>query len=193
MGTERDSVNRDEREAQWTAWMRAAVLGDEVAYRALLQALAMWLRTVMRNRLAGAGAEGDVEDAVQETLLAIHLKRHTWRREELVGPWVAAIARNKLVDQIRRRGRRAELPLDDLLADTLEARTDEEPSTSHDLASAMADLNERQRAIVHLVAIEGHSSRDAAQRLGITEGALRVALHRTLRAMAQRLERQVKR
>jgi RNA polymerase sigma-70 factor (ECF subfamily) len=130
---------------------------------------------------------------VQETLLAIHLKRHTWRREELVGPWVAAIARNKLVDQIRRRGRRAELPLDDLLADTLEARPDEEPSTSHDLARAMADLNERQRVIVQLVAIEGHSSRDAAQRLGITEGALRVALHRTLRAMAQRLEGQLRR
>lgn len=179
-------MNPDQREAQWATWMRSALAGDEAAYRQLLMALAVWLRGLVRRRLSQAGGEGDVEDAVQETLLAIHLKRHTWRSEDRVGPWAAAIARNKLVDQFRRHGRRAELPLDDLLMDSLEGEAGDGPATGHDVARAMSDLDERQRRILQLVAIEGHSSREAAQHLGMTEGALRVALHRTLRALAQR-------
>lgn len=182
-------MNPDSREAQWAAWMHLAIAGDSAAYQDLLQALARWLRVIVRSRaLRTGGGETEVEDAVQETLLAIHLKRHTWRRGEPVGPWVAAIARNKLVDQLRRRNRRAELPLDDLLESQLADAADEaDASAGHDVARVLESLDGRQRQIVQLVAIEGHSSREAAGRLGMTEGALRVALHRSLRALAERL------
>ncbi len=183
-------MNLELREAQWCAWMRTALSGDEAAYRQLLEALAAHLRTTTRMRLARAGCgDLEVEDVVQETLLAIHLKRHTWRVSDPIGPWISAIGRNKLIDVLRRRGRRAEQPIDDILEATLEAEC-EEPGDSVDVARVLSGLPERQRDIVRLVSIEGHSAREAAQQLGMTEGALRVALHRSLRALALMLKEQ---
>ena len=184
-------MDQTEREAQWATWMRAAIGGDEPAYRRLLESLASRLRITVRHRcrLMGAG-DVDVEDIVQETLLAIHLKRHTWRSSEQVSPWVATISRNKLVDVLRRRGRRAELPLDDV--DEPEApQVAEDSSAGHDVTRLLEHLDDRQRSIVRMVSIEGHSSRTAAQALGMTEGALRVALHRSLRSLALLLRNNV--
>src|SRR5436853_548694 len=74
---------------EWAGLMRAANAGDAMAYRRLLQALAPTLRSAARRRLARAGAsESDAEDVVQETLLAIHLKRHTWIEADPIGPWI---------------------------------------------------------------------------------------------------------
>ena len=56
----------------------------------------------------------DVDDVVQETLLAVHLKRHTWDQSKPLLPWVRAVARNKLIDNLRRRGRGTHLPIDDV-------------------------------------------------------------------------------
>jgi RNA polymerase sigma-70 factor, ECF subfamily len=168
--------------------MRAAIAGDEGSYRLLLESLSKHLRTTTRMRLARAGSgDRDVEDVVQETLLAIHLKRHTWRATDPIGPWIAAIARNKFIDVLRRRGRRAELPIDDELEATLAAET-QESGVSLDVERVLSGLGERQREIIRMVSIEGHSARVAADRLGMSEGALRVALHRCLRTLAASLK-----
>jgi RNA polymerase sigma factor (sigma-70 family) len=173
-------VDHNARQAQWATWMRAAIGGDEAS-------LAGSLRATARMRLLRAGcAEVDAEDVVQETLLAIHLKRHTWRPAEPIGPWIAAISRNKLVDILRRRGRRAELPLDDVVEAGLEAPSDDS-AAGHDVARVLEGLDERQRRMVQLVSIEGRSAREAAGVLGMSEGALRVALHRCLKALALQL------
>ena len=176
-----------ERELQWVAWMRAATAGDEPAYRQLLESLAEHLRRTVRYRVARMG-QGDleVEDIVQETLLAIHLKRHTWRSGEPVSPWVAAISRNKTIDVLRRRGRRCESPLDEADDADLTVRDAAEEGTGQDLERVLGALDERARRIVQLVSIEGHSSRTAAQKVGMSEGALRVALHRSLKTLAAR-------
>ena len=70
--------------------MTAALAGDAEAYRALLEDIARRLRAMLARRFDHNLPE--LEDIVQESLLAIHLKRHTWVQGELVGPWVAAIA-----------------------------------------------------------------------------------------------------
>jgi RNA polymerase sigma-70 factor, ECF subfamily len=184
-------VELTEREMRWARWMQQAMAGDESAYRLLLESLASQLRSTVRQRFARFGSgDGDVEDVVQETLLAIHLKRHTWRVAEPIGPWVHAICRNKLVDTLRRRGRRQELPFDEEL-DAMESVPADEPDigTSRDVAVLMDGLNDRQRDIVRMVSIEGHSARSAAGKLGMSEGAVRVALHRSLRLLAQKLRR----
>jgi RNA polymerase sigma-70 factor (ECF subfamily) len=180
-------VEQAERELQWAGWMRSAAEGNEAAYRMLLQSLAGHLRRLVRYRLARIG-QGDleVEDIVQETLLAIHLKRHTWRPNEPVSPWVAAISRNKTIDVLRRRGRRAEFPLDETSEAELAISDQQSENVGPDLQRVLGTLDERSRRIVQLVSIEGHSSRDAAERVGISEGALRVALHRSLKALAAR-------
>ena len=98
-----------DRERTWAEWMRAANAGDEIAYRRLLEALAPLLRQVVLRGFTRTGfGNCDVEDVVQETLLAIHLKRQTWDEHEAITPWVTAIARHKLIDSLRRRGRHRE-------------------------------------------------------------------------------------
>ena len=164
--------------------MRAANRGDQGAYRRVLEGLAPLLRSLARRGFSryGVGAE-EVEDIVQETLLALHLKRHTWDERQPLLPWVRAIARNKLVDNLRRRGRQQEVPIDDL-APALAHDAEPAASAGLDAGRLLASLNERQRDIVHAVSIEGASAAEVGRRLGMTEGAVRVALHRALRSLA---------
>jgi RNA polymerase sigma-70 factor (ECF subfamily) len=127
--------------------------------------------------------ESRAAPVVQETLLAIHLKRQTWNEDEAITPWVTAIARHKLIDSLRRRGRHVELPIDDLI-DVLPAEIATEGLSSRDAERLLSVLKGRQRDVVHAISIEGISAREAADRFGISEGAVRVALHRGLSALA---------
>jgi RNA polymerase sigma-70 factor, ECF subfamily len=164
--------------------MRAAIDGDGTAYRRLLQSLAHSLRAATRRGFAQAGAAlNDVEDVVQETLLAIHLKRHTWDASQPLGPWVRAIARHKLIDALRRRGRRIEVPIETVL-DVLPAEEPRSDLDRQDAVRLVDGLRGRQQAIVRAISIEGQSIRAVAGRLGMNEGAVRVALHRGLKALA---------
>lgn len=172
------------REEEWAALMRAAIGGDATAYRQLLALLSQGLRGATRRGFAQAGAAlNDVEDVVQETLLAIHLKRHTWDMEQPLGPWVRAIARHKLIDALRRRGRRIEVPIDSVL-DFLAAEEPRSDLDRQDAERLINGLNGRQQAIVRAISVEGKSIREVAERLGMKEGAVRVALHRGLKALA---------
>lgn len=172
------------REEEWAIWMRAAISGDAVAYRRFLGSVTRSLRAMARRRIARAGlAVGDAEDVVQEVLLAIHLKRHTWDQSRPIGPWISAIARNKFIDSLRRRGARADVPIENVV-ETLAAEEKEEGLGQHDLDRLLGRLRGRQRDIVRLVSMEGVSARQTAERLHMSEGAVRVALHRALRALA---------
>ncbi len=173
-----------DREQIWAGWMRAANAGDEIAYRRLLEVLAPFLRPIVRRGFASAGfGNSDVEDVVQETLLAIHLKRQTWDQDQAITPWVRAIARHKVIDSLRRRGQHVELPIDDLL-DVLSADPETEHLSSRDAERLLSILRGRQRDVVRAISIEGMSTREAADRFRISEGAVRVALHRGLSALA---------
>jgi RNA polymerase sigma-70 factor (ECF subfamily) len=164
--------------------MRAAIAGDEASYRKLLEDLSRMLRGIVRRGFAGVGvARDDVEDVVQDVLLAIHLKRHTWDPAMPLGPWLLAIARNKMIDDLRRRGRRPEIPLD-LTQFDIEGGDQQASIDAHDVSRVLNGLSERNREIVQAISIDGHSARDVADRLGMTEVAVRVALHRSLKALA---------
>lgn len=162
--------------------LRAANGGDEAAYAAFLRAVAPIVRGVARSRAAGLGS-GAIEDIVQETLLAIHRKRHTWREEMPVRPWLYAIVRHKVVDALRQRGRRATLPIDDF-AETLPAPDEPDPLDRRDAERAIARLDPRSARIVREIGFEGRSIAETAGALGMSDGALRVALHRALRRLA---------
>lgn len=165
--------------------MRAAIAGDDVAYRKLLAALAPVIRSACRSGFARFGVEpNDAEDVVQETLLALHLKRHTWQQSQPLTPWVLAIARNKLIDHLRKGGRAVKVPIDEVI-DTLEAETDEQVIDGQEVSYMLDALPERQRSIVQAVTLEGRPIKDVAMRLNMKEVAVRVALHRSLKAMAQ--------
>lgn len=164
--------------------MRQANSGDAAAYRRLLETLAPRLRAMARRGLArtGRGSE-DAEDIVQETLLAIHLKRHTWDERQPLEPWVRAIAHHKLVDVLRRQGFREHVDIADY-ADVLSDGTDGRVTEEIDRARLVAALPERQRQVVEGVSLEGRCAREVGERLGMTEGAVRVTLHRACKSLA---------
>ena len=128
----------------------------------------------------------EAEDVVQETLLAVHLKRQTWDETQPLLPWVRAIAQNKLIDNLRRRGRRVHVPLEDVCDLREEPASGGDPAAMNgvDAERLLALLNGRQRDIVLAISIQGASAREVAGRLGTTEGAVRVALHRALKSLA---------
>ena len=135
--------------------------------------------------LGMVGNPFDAEDIVQEVLLAIHLKRHTWDPGRPIGPWIAAIARNKAIDTLRRRGRHIEIPIEEVI-DHLPAEQAVGSADAQDLDRMMGTLNGRQRDIIRSISLSGASIREVADRLEMTEGAVRVALHRALKALAAR-------
>src|ERR1700752_5343918 len=107
--------------------MRSAISGDDAAYHRLLKAVTPVLRAAARRGLARAGQPIDqAEDIVQDILLAVHLKRHTWDANAPFAPWLFAIARNKLIHALLPRGRRVFVNIDDsseTLADAPPAET----------------------------------------------------------------------
>jgi RNA polymerase sigma-70 factor (ECF subfamily) len=164
--------------------MRLARQGNEDAYRQLLGRVSVWLRSVVRRGLTTAGrGAADCEDVVQETLLAMHLKRDTWDETQPIEPWLRAIARHKLVDHLRRRGFRDHVSIDDQ-ADWLAAPGEPDGDARTDSRRLLESLPERQRRIVEEISLEGRRAGEVAVRLGMTEGAVRVALHRALKTLA---------
>src|SRR5580692_3350486 len=120
--------------------MRSANAGDGVAYHRLLKSVTPVLRAAARRGLARAGQAVDqAEDIVQEILLAVHLKRHTWDADAPFAPWLFAIARNKLIDALRRRGRRVFVNVDDFAETLAEEPAAEAPST-REVATQLASL-----------------------------------------------------
>jgi RNA polymerase sigma factor (sigma-70 family) len=163
-------------------WMRAALAGDADAYRKFLHSVAPYVRALARSRCRRLGVENEAEDIVQEVLLTIHLKQATWDRSRGIGPWISAITRNKIVDALRRRGRRIDVPIEDVL-NTIPS---EEPSPEilpRDIDVLIGKLSSHQQEIVRSISIDGVSIRDTAERFKMTEGAVRVSLHRALKAL----------
>jgi len=172
-------------EAELAGLLRAAIGGDEAAYADFLRRAAAVVRHFARRRIVQGGV--DPEDVVQETLLAIHLKRHTWREDAPVLPWLYAIARFKLIDAFRRRGRRIEVDIEEV-AGTLQQPV-AETASERDIERALGGLPPGQRSVVSSISVEGRSIGETAAKLGLSETAVRVALHRGLAAIARRFGR----
>jgi len=181
-----------EREGRWRSLMTAAQAGDAAAYDALLRELLPHLRGFVHRRLFDREA---VEDVVQTIFLSLHRARHTYRSERPFGPWLHAIARNAVVDQLRARGRRPqELSLGDDGVPEPRAPLAEPPaegvaSLSPELAGALAELPSSQREAVELIHVEGLSVAEAAAQVGVSRGALKVRAHRGYKALRARLGR----
>ena len=161
--------------------------GDATAYREFLQKLSAHLRAFLGKRLFGWPDE--VEDLVQECLLAMHNQRHTYQSDQPLTAWVHAIARYKMIDLLRAKSVREDLhdPLDDDLAVFAESAT-EASDAKRDLGGLLQTLPERQRLPIVHVKIEGLSVAETASLTGMSESAVKVGIHRGLKALAARLK-----
>jgi RNA polymerase sigma factor, sigma-70 family len=137
---------------------------------------------------SGAGRQpvDQSEDIVQDILLAVHLKRHTWDANAPFAPWLFAIARNKLIDALRRRGRRVFVNVDDF-AETLPSEPVAETASASEVAAQLKTLPARQREVLQSIAVDSASIKDTAAKFAMSEGAVRVALHRGLASLTAKL------
>jgi RNA polymerase sigma-70 factor (ECF subfamily) len=167
-------------ESKLKALMVASLDGNSRAYQALLRLCAERLRAYYRRRLGGH--ESEVEDLVQETLIAIHRKRASYDPALPFTAWLHGIARYRLIDHFRREYRRATLPLDEGLEPADESAVDA-ILAEIDVSSLLARLSQKQADAIRLTRIEGHSVRDAAEISGQSEPSIKVNVHRGIQRL----------
>lgn len=168
----------------------AGLGGDTAIYRQFLKDMSAHLRAFLRRRLMAY--PDDVEDLVQETLLALHTQRHTYRPEIPLTAWAHAIARYKLIDFLRARSTREALhdPIDDEMELVASSDTDA-AMARRDLNMLLNTLPDRHRLPIVHVKLQGLSVAEAAQLTGMSESAVKVGVHRGLKALAARLKTDV--
>jgi RNA polymerase sigma-70 factor (ECF subfamily) len=172
-------------EAELKALMLATQRGDAAAYRALLAKLVPRLRAYYKRRIIGAGrGVEEAEDLLQETLLAVHLKRDTYDPDQLFTPWLHAIARYKLIDHLRsNKMSRMDVPIDDH-QDLMAADDHASTEGTHDMAKLLGRLPRKTRQAIEAVKLEGKSVAEAAARYGMSESNVKISIHRGLKALA---------
>ena len=175
-----------DREAELRDLMGRGLDGDRAAWRALLIAMRDALTPFYRKRLGGCPA--DTDDLVQECLIALHTKRATFDRSASFTAWAYAIARYKLIDYLRRRGRTPSAPLEGA-ASLFAEHTVEDGAIRRDVSKLLAILPPRQRRLIEDVRIGGYTFAEAAARNGLTEGAAKVSVHRSMKVLASSVSR----
>jgi RNA polymerase sigma-70 factor (ECF subfamily) len=173
----------------WGQLLARANAGDARAYSQFLKTITPVLRGIVRARAAGL-EDTTREDILQEVLIAVHLKRNTWQDGSPARPWVYAIARYKVVDAYRARGSKIDLPIDDF-ADELAAVPVADPTEATDMEKVIDLLDPRAAEIVRMIGLRGATTEETGQAMGMTEGAVRVALHRALKALAALRKRHI--
>ena len=173
-------------EPELHALMLAGLDGDAAAHRSLLERLSTQLRSYFKGQLNRIGrGPVEAEDLVQEALLAIHTRRHTYDPSQPFTPWVYAIARYKFVDYLRRaQVSRNDLPIED--TEEIASREDRgNVESSLDLGRLMAGLPPKMRQAIQAVKLDGLSVSEAAAQCGMSESNVKVSVHRGLKAMAR--------
>lgn len=166
----------DRRSERWGRLMVAAQAGESDAYDRLLRELDTWLRGFYARRLPGSAAE----DAVQDTLLAIHHKRHTYDPSRPFGAWFMAIARYKWIDRVRDASRfitlslDAEIPVEDHGESTISAAA---------LDNLLGRLKPAQASVIRLVKLRGLSIAHASGATGQSAALVKINIHRGLKKL----------
>ena len=172
-------------EAQLHAvWLKAKA-GDAISYSLLLHELSRHLRSFLKRRLQTRSH--DVEDLVQEVLLAVHQKRHTYQSDQPLTAWVYAIARYKLIDHLREYARRESQHED--IDDWQDELWGYDPSQASDskgmLTSMLSELPDKQRLPIELTKREGRSVAESALLTGQSEASIKVNIHRGLKDLKE--------
>lgn len=175
-----------ESEHKLRALLVSGLAGDAAAYHDFLKALSAHLRAYFRRRLSQRMDE--VEDLVQEVLIAVHNRRHTYQSDQPLTAWVHAIARYKLIDMLRAHSSRG--ALNDSLDDELEvfAVADiDAADAKRDLGKLLSTLPDKQRLPIVHVKVEGLSVVETAILTGMSESAIKIGVHRGLKALAAKI------
>lgn len=179
---ERGAAGAEAPQDEWGGLMVAAQAGNGGAYRRLLGESSAWLNRYFQRRLP----HSEVDDAVQETLLAIHRRRHTYDPRYPFGAWLAAIAKRKWVDQLRALERRS---AEDLTNDLAIPDHEASVTSASVLASLIKELRPAQAQVIMLVKLQGYSIEEASRETGQSSSAVKVNIHRGLARLTAIIEK----
>lgn len=158
--------------------------GNAAAYAEFLTHITPILRRVIARKIPAS----DTEDVVQEVLISIHKARHTYDGERPLMPWIMAIVGFRVTDHVRKTySNRRHLRVD--IADyenVLESVT-ETPGTNESMNELLSGIGERERKILSLMHVEGYTAREVGSQLGMNESAVKVAAHRAIKKLRERL------
>jgi RNA polymerase sigma factor (sigma-70 family) len=172
----RSAARTNDTTAHWSALMAQGRSGNRRAYDALLHEARVWLGRYFQRRLPLA----HVEDAVQETLIALHHRRHDFDCTQPLRPWLTAIARFKWVDRLRLM-EREKLPSQmDSFVDSHEI----DVVSCHAVNGLLGQLRPAQAAAIRLVKLDGLSILEAAAATGQSQSLIKINIHRGLKRMA---------
>ncbi len=176
-------------ELDWVILMSRAQAGDKVAYRRLLDEITPYIRWRAGKAFS---VEGDREDVVQETLLTVHAIRNTYDPGRPFGPWLVAIANRRVVDGLRRQGRRrareTELEEEHEQIAHLSAASPGEAGDAQLLRQAVSSLPPAQQQAVQLLKLGQMSLKEASAASGMTIASLKVATHRAIKSLRRALK-----
>lgn len=185
-----ESINASDRGARWAGLMAAAQNGDKVAYERLLREVVPFVRAIV----AGQHRTADrIDDVVQDVLLTIHRVRHTYDPTRPFEHWLATIAKRRSIDSLRRRLRtQANETADDdayeTFADPQANRTTEVRDAAEVLGGAISTLTERQKEAIELLKLREMSLAEASRASGQSVAALKVNVHRAIKALRTKLK-----
>lgn len=176
-------------EHRWSALMVSAQAGNESDYRQLLEELANVIDRFLRSRF---GNHHFIDDCVQEALIAVHQARHTYDPKRPFRPWLFAIVRHKAIDTLRKQ-RTREKAVDQYKSDQevlVETTNQSSPEVEFSEGHVLASLSTQHREVLVLTKIIGYSIAEAAEKLGISESAVKVRVHRAIRSVQRSLARE---
>lgn len=179
---------RDEKftqdDARWRDLMTRAQQGDADAYRTLLSSLFDVVEAYLRRIL---GSSPMVEDCVQEALMAVHRARHTYDPRRPFRPWLFTIVRHKAIDALRRDAARPE-DASEMVSERAPARRDD-PVALLEAGRLLDGLNPEFRNALLLTKVQGLTIDEAAREAGVTAPAMRTRVHRAIKKLNHRMER----
>ncbi len=156
--------------------MREALDGNQASYRLLLSDLRIWLCAFFSKRVHQDG----IEDLVQDTLLAVHNKKHTYDPSRSFGAWVNAVARHKWIDKIRANVRHIDVELDDNMPSPNASQI---MCAKHDVAKLLKLIPSTQAEIIEMVKLQELSIEEVALKTGYSHSYIKVAVHRGMKKL----------
>ncbi len=176
-----------DRTDNFAALMRQSQEGDQRAYAELLRETARLLRPFLSKRLS---FDSEIDDLLQEILISVHKARHTYDGQRPFKPWVFAIAKFRLQDYLRSHYAdqlRHALDISEL-EDKLHDDVTETLFDYESISGEVQKLPDKQATILRLLHHDGHTAKEVAEKLGMTESAVKVAAHRAYKVLRQKLE-----
>ncbi|PZU06121.1 sigma-70 family RNA polymerase sigma factor [Sphingomonas sp.] len=170
-------------ETQLKQWMMDGLDGDAAAHCTLLRALVPLLRAFYSRRLRGR--DEDVEDLVQETLIAVHTRRASYDRDRPFVAWLYAVARYRMIDHLRRA--RVSVPIEDVEDILIVEGFEEACAARMDVVRLLEGISPKQAQAIRDTHIDGLSIAEAAAKARIGESDVKISVHRGLKALATRI------